>query len=203
MDFMTHLPKTPRNHDAITVFIDKLSKHVHFVLQHHHRHCHRRRSPINVFRHHGMPATIISYRDSKFTSHFWQEPYRLMDVKLAMSTAYHPQTDRQTEVMNKTLGIMLRAFINEKQTNWEILLPAAEFAYNNSVHHATGHSSFFSTPVNILAFPPPSSPTPTVTSPVSTTILTNSPQHYSLPRTQCSEAKDAVQRGPGSSKGTS
>jgi hypothetical protein len=66
-----------------------------------------------------------------------------MDVKLAMSMAYHPQTDGQMEVMNKTLEIMLCAFINEKQTNWDILLPAAEFAYNNSINHSMGYSPFF------------------------------------------------------------
>ena len=145
MDFMVQLPKTPRNHDAITVFVDKLSKRAHFIpsittasaadvaRQYHN----------TIFCHHGMPTTIISDRDSKFTSHFWQELHRLMNVKLAMSTAYHPQTDGQTEVMNKTLGIMLRAFIDEDQTNWDILLPNAEFAYNNSVHHSTGFTPFF------------------------------------------------------------
>lgn len=145
MDFMVHLPKTPRNHDAITVFVDKLTKQAHFVPSTTKASATdiARQFFDNIFRHHGMPNTIISDRDSKFTSRFWQELHRLMDVKLAMSTAYHPQTDGQTEVMNKTLGIMLRAFIDEKQTNWDILLPAAEFAYNNSVHHSTGFSPFF------------------------------------------------------------
>jgi transposase InsO family protein len=145
MDFMVHLPKTPCNHDAITVFVDKLTKHAHFVPSTTTATATdvARQFFDNVFRHHGMPTTIISDRDSKFTSHFWQELHRHMDVKLAMSTAYHPQTDGQTEVMNKTLGIMLRAFIDEKQTNWDILLPAAEFAYNNSVNHSTGYSPFF------------------------------------------------------------
>jgi hypothetical protein len=145
MDFMVHLPKTPRNHDAITVFVDKLTKHAHFVPSTTTATATdvARQFFDNVFRHHGMPTTIISDRDSKFTSHFWQELHRHMDVKLAMSTAYHPQMDGQTEVMNKTLGIMLRAFIDEKQTNWDILLPAAEFAYNNSVNHSTGYSPFF------------------------------------------------------------
>ena len=145
MDFMVHLPKTPRNHDAITVFVDKLTKQAHFVPSTTTATASdvARQFFDNVFRLHGMPTSIVSDRDSKFTSRFWQELHRLMDVKLALSTAYHPQTDGQTEVMNKTLGIMLRAFIDEKQTNWDLLLPAAEFAYNNSVHHSTGHSPFF------------------------------------------------------------
>lgn len=145
MDFMVQLPKTPHNHDAITVFVDKLTKHAHFVPSTTTASATdiARQFFDNIFRHHGMPTTIVSDRDSKFTSRFWQELHRLMDVKLAMSTAYHPQTDGQTEVMNKTLGIMLRAFIDEKQTNWDILLPAAEFAYNNSINHSTGFSPFY------------------------------------------------------------
>lgn len=67
----------------------------------------------------------------------------MLDVKLALSTAYHPQTDGQTEVMNKTLKTMLRAFIDNKQSNWDQLLPSLEFAYNNAVNASTGFSPFF------------------------------------------------------------
>ena len=67
----------------------------------------------------------------------------MLDVKLALSTAYHPQTDGQTEVMNKTLKTMLRAFIDNKQSNWDQLLPSLEFAYNNAVNASTGYSPFF------------------------------------------------------------
>ena len=169
MDFMTHLPKTPRGYDAITVFVDKFTKHAHFVPSTTTDTATdvARQFFDNVFRHHGMPTTIVSDRDTKFTSQFWQELHRLMDVKLAMSTAYHPQTDGQTEVMNNTLGIMLRAFIDEKQTNWDTLLSAAEFAYNNSVHHSTGYTPFLlntgqhpRVPANLLS--PTDSNTPSV-----------------------------------------
>lgn len=67
----------------------------------------------------------------------------MLDVKLALSTAYHPQTDGQTEIMNKTLKTMLRAFIDNKQSNWDQLLPSLEFAYNNAVNASTGFSPFF------------------------------------------------------------
>ncbi|GJJ74408.1 hypothetical protein EMPS_06766 [Entomortierella parvispora] len=97
----------------------------------------------NIFKLHGKPTSIISDRDTRFTSRFWQELHRLMDVKLALSTAYHPQTDGQTEVMNKTLKTMLRAFIDNKQSNWDQLLPSLEFAYNNAVNASTGYSPFF------------------------------------------------------------
>ena len=145
MDFITKLPKTPRGHDAIVVFVDKLSKQVHFAAN-------RTTDTAtdvariffdNIFRLHGMPTTIVSDRDSKFTSRFWKELHRLMDTKLAMSTAFHPQTDGQTERANQTLESMLRAFVDQKQTNWDLLLTAAEFAYNNASNASTRYSPFF------------------------------------------------------------
>ncbi|GJJ72451.1 hypothetical protein EMPS_04808 [Entomortierella parvispora] len=145
MDFIGPLPPTARNFDAITVFVDKLTKQAHFVpsttsatavdVAH--------QFFDNIFKLHGTPTSIISDRDTRFTSRFWQELHRLMDVKLALSTAYHPQTDGQTEVMNKTLKTMLRAFIDNKQSNWDQLLPSLEFAYNNAVNASTGYSPFF------------------------------------------------------------
>jgi hypothetical protein len=169
MDFIVQLPKTSRDHDAITVFVDKLSKQVHFVPSN----TKDTASDVallffnNIFRLHGMPTTIVSDRDSKFTSRFWKELHRLMDVKLAMSTAFHPQTDGQTERANQTLETILRAFVDQKQTNWDLLLPAAEFAYNNSVNVTTGYSPFFlnsgfhpRVPASLLK--PESSPNPSV-----------------------------------------
>src|SRR6266511_685843 len=97
----------------------------------------------SIFRLHGLPRAIVSDRDSKFTSRFWQELFRLLGVKLAMSTAFHPQTDGQTERANRTLEDMLRAFVNYRQTNWDECLPAAEFAYNNSLQASTGYTPFF------------------------------------------------------------
>jgi hypothetical protein len=145
MDFIVRLPETPRKFDAITVFVDKMTKQVHFVPS-------KTTDTAadvarlffdNVFRLHGMPTSIVSDRDVKFTSHFWKELHRLMDVKLAMSTAFHPQTDGQTERANQTLKTILRAFVDQRQTNWDLLLPAAEFAYNNSVNPSTGYTPFF------------------------------------------------------------
>jgi hypothetical protein len=145
MDFIGPLPPTARKFDAITVFVDKLTKLAHFVpsttsatavdVAH--------QFFDNIFKLHGLPTSIISDRDTRFTSRFWQELHKLLDVKLALSTAYHPQTDGQTEVMNKTLKTMLRAFIDNKQSNWDQLLPSLEFAYNNAVNASTGYSPFF------------------------------------------------------------
>ena len=145
MDFIVQLPKTARGFDSITVFVDKLSKQVHFVPS-------KTTDTAadvarlffdNVFRLHGMPTTIVSDRDSKFTSRFWTELHRLMDTKLALSTAFHPQTDGQTERANQTLESILRAFVDQRQTNWDLLLTSAEFAYNNATNATTGYSPFF------------------------------------------------------------
>ena len=170
MDFIVKLPKTPRGFDSITVFVDKLTKQVHFAPG-------RttdtasdvaRQFFDNVFRLHGMPTSIVSDRDAKFTSRFWKELHRLMDVKLAMSTAFHPQTDGQTERANQTLESILRAFVDQRQTNWDLLLSAAEFAYNNSSNATTGQSPFFlnhgyhpRVPSSLLQ--PQPSPNPSVT----------------------------------------
>lgn len=145
MDFIVKLPKTSRGFDAITVFVDKLSKQVHF--------CPSRTTDSatdvarlyfqEVFRHHGMPRIIVSDRDSRFTAKFWTQLHLLLDTKLRFSTAFHPQSDGQTERANRTLEEMLRAYISYNQTNWDLLLPMMEFAYNSAKHASTGFSPFY------------------------------------------------------------
>jgi len=145
MDFIGPLPTTPRGFDSVTVFVDKLSKQVHFVASK----TSDTASQVariffdNIFRLHGLPTTIVSDRDAKFTSRFWTELSRLLDVHLAMSTAFHPQTDGQTERANRTLITMLRSFVDQRQSNWDLLLSAAEFAVNNAVNASSGVSPFF------------------------------------------------------------
>jgi len=95
-----------------------------------------------VFKNHGLPRTIISDRDSKFTSRFWQALFKHLGTKTAMSTAFHPQTDGQTERLNRTLEEMLRIYATYKQDEWDEYLPAAEFAYNNSKQASTGFTPF-------------------------------------------------------------
>jgi hypothetical protein len=108
MDFITQLPNTPQGFDSITVIVDKLSKQVHFVPSHT---TDSTMTVAQLFKHifclHGMPTTIVSDHDSKFTSLFWQELHCLLDTKLALSTAFHPQTDGQTERANQTLETIL------------------------------------------------------------------------------------------------
>jgi len=96
-----------------------------------------------VWKYHGLPTDIVSDRDSRFTSEVWKEFLRLLDIRPRMSTAFHPQTDGQTERLNQTIEAYLRAFVSQEQDNWVSLLPMAEFAYNNSVTIGNGMSPFY------------------------------------------------------------
>ncbi|KAG2769186.1 hypothetical protein Pcac1_g19532 [Phytophthora cactorum] len=102
-----------------------------------------------VFKHHGMPLDIVSDRDPRFTARFWQEAFTLLGTQLSMSTADHPQTDGQTERVNRVLGDLLKSYAHSFQ-QWSDCLPTPEFAINNSVHASTGHTPFY---VNAMRHP--------------------------------------------------
>jgi hypothetical protein len=91
---------------------------------------------------HGMPATIISDRDAKFLSHFWRTLWNKLSTKLLFSTTCHPQTDGQIEVVNRTLGAMLRVVLKKNLMMWEEYLPHVEFAYNRATHSIIKVSPF-------------------------------------------------------------
>jgi hypothetical protein len=95
-----------------------------------------------IVRLHGMPRTIVSDRDAKFLSYFWKTLWCKLGTKLLFSTTCHPQTDGQTEVVNRTLSTLLRAIIRKNIKTWEECLPHVEFAYNRAVHSATKFSPF-------------------------------------------------------------
>jgi transposase InsO family protein len=144
MDFITQLPVTKAGFDAIVIFVDMFSKMVHFVPT-------RTTATApdtariffdNVFKLHGLPKSIVSDRDAKFTSRFWKSLFNTLGTKLAMSTAFHPQTDGQTERANRTLEDMLRAFTSYRQNDWDLQLSAVEFACNNAPNASTGMSPF-------------------------------------------------------------
>jgi hypothetical protein len=144
MDFVVQLPLTRQGHDAIVVFVDKLTKRAHFQAMHT-----TATAPEvaklffeTIFKNHGLPKTIISDRDAKFTSRFWKALFGQLGTKLAMSTAFHPQTDGQTERLNRTMEEMLRIYATYRQDQWDEYLPAAEFAYNNSKNASTGFTPF-------------------------------------------------------------
>jgi hypothetical protein len=162
MDFITHLPTTANGFDSVFVVVDRLSKMAHFipttttVTAEEAAHLFM----VNFFRLHGMPKTIVSDRDPKFTSGFWKGLMSALGCTLAMSSGYHPQTDGQTERTNRTLEEMLRAYCGEpdQQQKWDEFLPIVEFRFNDLVSSATGHSPFYlntgqhpHTPATLLA----------------------------------------------------
>ena len=95
-----------------------------------------------VFKLQGLPETLISNRDAKFTSLVWQDIMRLCGTTISMSTSYHPQTDGQTKRMNQVQEDVLRHYIAPNQANWDELLPCAKFAINNAVSSTTGDTPF-------------------------------------------------------------
>ncbi|CAI7843726.1 unnamed protein product [Closterium sp. NIES-54] len=145
LDFITGLPPTKAGYDAILVVIDKFSKMGHFIPTH--TTARTEETAQLFFRYvisqHGILTTLISDRDPKFTSKFWKELMSLMGTKLAMSSAYHPQTDGQTERLNQIVEQLLRAACKDDISKWDAHLPVLEFAYNNATHAATGQTPFF------------------------------------------------------------
>uniref|UniRef100_A0A0W0FBD5 Integrase catalytic domain-containing protein n=1 Tax=Moniliophthora roreri TaxID=221103 RepID=A0A0W0FBD5_MONRR len=97
----------------------------------------------NVYKRYGLPDKIISNRDPRFAAAVFQETMRLLEVKHAMSTAYHPQSDGETERVNQEVEIYLRMFCSKEQTEWSSYLHMAEFAHNNRTHLVTWNSPFF------------------------------------------------------------
>ncbi|KAF1316972.1 reverse transcriptase, partial [Globisporangium splendens] len=144
MDFIFGLPRDKHGRNGILVFVDRFSKMVHLA-------------PVSdkisaemtakvfvdvVFRLHGLPSEIVSDRDTRFTSRFWRTLFGILDTKLSMSTAAHPETDGQTERVNRVLEDVLRSYATSFG-EWSEFLPLAEFALNNSTHVSTGHTPFY------------------------------------------------------------
>ena len=96
-----------------------------------------------IFRRHGLPESFVTDRDTRFTSAFFTEICKHLGIKQKMSTAFHPQTDGQTERVNRTLEEMLRHYVSPTQDDWDLRLPCAEFAINNAFKAATGYTPFY------------------------------------------------------------
>jgi hypothetical protein len=152
MDFIEDLPTSNRQ-SVILVVVDRLTKYVHFIPLSHPYTAAKVASLFMqyVFKLHGLPSSIVSDRDTTFTSIFWQELFIKQGIELTMSSAYHPQTDGQTEVVNRSLEQYLRAFASDKPQKWVDWLPLAEFWFNTNYHTST-HTSPFEA---LYGYPPP------------------------------------------------
>jgi hypothetical protein len=144
MDFVEALTKTVKIFDSIWVIVDRLTKSAHFV-------------PIKtgmsvtklaeiyieqIVRLHGIPSSIVSDREPKFTSKFWESLQAALGTKFRLSSAYHPQTDGQTERTIQSLEYLLRACVFEQGVSWVECSPLIEFTYNNSFHSSIGMAPF-------------------------------------------------------------
>ena len=144
MDFIVDFPKTADGHDSILVVVDRLSKYAHFIpttesisaedLAH--------VFVDRIFKLHGMPKEILTDRGPLFTSAFTKELFKILDTRSVFSTAYHPQTDGQTERVNRILEDMLRHYVSPTQHDWNRHVPAAQFAYNNSYQESVRTTPF-------------------------------------------------------------
>ena len=126
LDFVEGLPKSQR-YEVILVVVDRLTKYSHFIPI---SHPYSAAKLASLYMHyvlklHGLPVSIVSDKDATSTSLFWFELFRLQGTNLAMSTAYHPQSDGQTEIVNRSFEQYLRAFTSDSPYRWAEWLPLA------------------------------------------------------------------------------
>src|SRR5450432_4017507 len=143
MDFKS-MPKDKAGYDKVFVVIDRLSKQAISIP------CYKTVTAEDmaqlyityVYRYYGPPESIVSDRGPQFVSQFWKEFCRILGIKLKLSTAFHPQTDGQTEIMNQYMDQRLRPFVNYYQDNWSEMLPLMDYAQFNLPHSSIGMSPF-------------------------------------------------------------
>ena len=144
MDFVYKLPRTQNGYDGVWVIVDRLTKSAHFIPV-------REKFSLDrlaelfvskIVKYHGVPASIVSDRDPRFTSKFWTAFQEALGTRLLYSTAYHPQTDGQSERTIQTLEDMLRSSVLQFGDSWHQRLDLMEFAYNNSFHSSIGMAPF-------------------------------------------------------------
>ncbi|GJZ56567.1 putative reverse transcriptase domain-containing protein, partial [Tanacetum coccineum] len=144
MDFVTKLPRTSSGHDTIWVIVNRLSKSAHSLPMREDYKMERLAMLYlneNVARH-GVLISIISDRDSRFTSRFWQSMQEALGTRFDMSITYHPQTGGQSERTIQTLEDMLRACVLDFERSWDVHILLVEFSYNNSYHSSVRCAPF-------------------------------------------------------------
>jgi hypothetical protein len=144
MDFIVGLPHTSRGYNSIWVIVDRLTKSAHFIsvsITYRVRQ-YAKLYMSHIIRYHGIPKTIISDRGSIFVAQFWEQLHDCLGTHLIRSSAYYPQTNRQTERVNQIIKYMLHAYVRNDGLKWDKHLPLAEFSYNNSYQESIKMSPF-------------------------------------------------------------
>jgi hypothetical protein len=144
MDFVLGLPRMQRGFDSIFVVVDRFSNMAHFIP------CQKTNDAMHVgnlffkevVRLHGQPKIIVSDRDTIFFGHFWRALWKKLGTNFSFISAYRPQIDGQTNVVNKCLGNLLRSLVTKHHNQWDQIMPQEEFAYNDSPNRSTGKSPF-------------------------------------------------------------
>jgi hypothetical protein len=182
MDFIEGLPKS-EGYSVIMVIVDRLTKYAHFIQVKHPctTTCIAQLFMDIVVKLHGLPLSIVTDRDTIFVSHFWKELFKLYKVNLQLNTAYHPQTDGQTERVNQCVEMYLICVVQDAPKTWKSWLALAELWYNTSLHTSLGCSPFkalYGYDPNIGAVPtiPPS------TSPTVAEVTENRELHFNHSR---------------------
>jgi hypothetical protein len=144
MDYMFDLPSTKHGNDCVFMVVDRFSKMVVLAP------CKKSITVkatskllfTHVWVHCGIPRTNISNRDNRFLSMFWSSLWSMMDTKITKSTAFHPQTNGQTKVVNRMIVYILRMYNSKHPRTWDEILPYVQHSYNRSLHNYIGHNPF-------------------------------------------------------------
>jgi hypothetical protein len=152
LDFIKGLPNS-EGYSVIMVVVDRLSKYAHFIPISHPYTASKIAQVFlaNIFKLHGLPNSIVTDRNPTFTSTFWKELFKLQGTTLKFLSAYHPQTNGQTKIVNKMVERYLRYFSGDKPKGWVKWLPLAEWWYNTNIHASTKLSPFES----VYSYPTP------------------------------------------------
>jgi hypothetical protein len=144
MDFITKLPRTSKQYDAIMVVVDKLNKVSHFIPM---KVTHKATNVVDIYMRevtclHDIPKTIVSDKDPKFTSKFWKGLFKGFETNMKFNTTYHPESNGKTERVNQVIEDMIRMYVMEKPSKWEDYLHLVEFSYKNGYQASLKMSPF-------------------------------------------------------------